>query len=48
MTLRSKDKALLIPHLTAMNEILEDYADESLIDEASRKRVIKLSNAISF
>jgi len=46
--IKAKDKDLLIPHLTAINEILEDYAGDSLIDESSRKKVLKLSNAINF
>jgi len=46
--IKAKDKALLIPYLKEINGILEDYAEDSLIDEESRKRVLKLSNAIKF
>jgi len=46
--IKAKDKELLIPYLKEINGILEDYAEDSLIDEASRKRVLKLFNAINF
>ena len=46
--IKAKHKALLIPHLKEINGILEGYADDSLIDEESRKRVLKISNAINF
>jgi len=46
--IKAKDKALLIPYLKEINGILEGYAEDSLIDEESRKRVLKLSNAIKF
>ena len=35
--IKAKDKDLLIPHLKEINGILEGYADDSLIDEESRK-----------
>ena len=38
--IKAKDKALLIPHLKEINEILEDYAQDSLIDELSRQKVL--------
>ena len=47
----AKDKALLMPYLRGINGILEGYcaiANESLIDDESRKRVLKLSNSIKF
>jgi len=46
--LKAKDKALLIPHVKEINEILENYAIATLIDEESRKRVLKLSSSITF
>jgi len=46
--IKAKDKELLMPHLTEINRILENYADDTLIDEASRKRVLKISNSIKF
>lgn len=39
----AKDKALLIPHLKAMNEVLKDYAENSVIDLESRQRVLQLA-----
>ncbi len=48
--IKAKDKARLIPHLKEINGIFEAYAvaNKSLIDEASRKRVLELSNSIKF
>ena len=46
--IKAKDKALLMPHLKEINGILENYANEPLIDEESRKRVLKLSSPIKF
>jgi hypothetical protein len=40
---KAKDKELLIPHLKKINEILEKYADESLIDDESRIRVLDIA-----
>ena len=46
--IKAKDKALLIPHLKKINGILEDYANDTLIDEQSRKNVLRLSSPIKF
>jgi hypothetical protein len=46
--IKAKDKELLMPHLKEINGILENYADDILIDEESRKRVLKISNPIRF
>jgi len=46
--IKAKDKALLMPHLKEINGILESYANDTLIDEESRKRVLKLSSPIKF
>lgn len=40
--LKAKDKELLMPHLKEINGVLENYANDTLIDEESRKRVLKL------
>jgi len=45
---KAKDKELLIPHLKEINRILDSYADDSLIDEESKKRVLKFSSSIKF
>ncbi|MDC9728556.1 MAG: hypothetical protein PSN04_04400 [Methyloprofundus sp.] len=46
--LKAKDKELLMPHLKAINEILDNYANESLIDEESRKKVLKIFSPTKF
>jgi len=38
--IKAKDKALLMPHLKEINRILEPYANDTLMDETSRKRVM--------
>ncbi len=44
--IKAKDKERLMPHLKAINEILEGYAGDSLIDKDSKERVLKLSKVI--
>jgi len=46
--LKAKDKDLLIPHLRQINDILESYATDTLIDEESRQRVLALSRPVIF
>jgi len=46
--IKAKDKELLMSHLKEINGILENYANKSLIDEESRKRVLKISSPIKF
>jgi len=46
--IKAKDKELLIPHLKEINGLLEYYANETLIDEACRKRVLELSSPVKF
>lgn len=46
--IKAKDKELLMPHLKEINGILDDYANDTLIDEESRKKVLKLSSPIKF
>ncbi|MCK5916937.1 MAG: hypothetical protein KAG34_00835 [Cocleimonas sp.] len=45
---KAKDKEYLIPHLKKINGILENYANDTLIDEKSRQRVLKISSPIKF
>jgi hypothetical protein len=46
--IKAKDKELLMPHLKEINRILENYANDTLIDDESRKRVLKVFNPIKF
>ena len=46
--IKAKDKELLMPHVKQINEVLNAYADDSLIDESSKERVLKLSKPIKF
>lgn len=46
--IKAKDKTLLLPHLTKINAVFESYAKTTLIDDASRKRVLQLSRPIKF
>jgi len=46
--IKAKDKALLMPYLKEINGILENYTNDTLIDEESRKTVLKLSSPIKF
>jgi len=46
--IKAKDKALLMPYLKEINGILENYVNDTLIDEESRKTVLKLSSPIKF
>ncbi len=46
--IKAKDKELLMPHLKEINGILDSYAKDTLIDEGSRKRVLKVSSPIKF
>jgi len=46
--IKAKDKELLMPHLKEINGILENYANDTLIDDESRKRVLKVFNPIKF
>lgn len=46
--IKAKDKELLMPFLKEINGLLDDYAKDSLMDEASRKKVLQLSRAITF
>jgi len=45
---KAKDKELLMHHLKKINGILESYENDTLIDEESRKRVLKVSSPIKF
>ncbi|PKI00979.1 sulfotransferase family protein [Glaciecola sp. 33A] len=46
--MKAKDKTRLMPHLKAINAVLENYANDILIDEASKKRVLQLFKPINF
>lgn len=46
--IKAKDKALLIPHLKEINEVLDSYENEPLIDDESRKRVLKAFSPANF
>jgi hypothetical protein len=46
--MKAKDKTRLMPHLKAINAVLENYASDILIDEASKKRVLQLFKPINF
>ncbi|MBL4760555.1 MAG: hypothetical protein JKY80_06865 [Mariprofundaceae bacterium] len=46
--MKAKDKGLLMPHLKEINRILENCANDTLIDEESRKRVLELASPIKF
>ncbi len=46
--IKAKEKELLMPHLKNINGILENYANEPLIDQKSRKRVLKIFSPITF
>ena len=45
--IKAKDKGLLMPFLKGINGIFEKYSNESLIDEASRKRVLEKWSPVS-
>jgi hypothetical protein len=46
--IKAKDKALLIPHLKLINQVLDNYQHQSLIDDESRIRVMRLSKPVKF
>jgi len=46
--IKAKDKELLMPHLKEINRIVDNYADDILIDEESMKKVLKVCNFIKF
>jgi hypothetical protein len=45
--LKAKDKELLIPHVKAINGIVDHYVDDTLIDDVSKKRVLALAKPIT-
>jgi hypothetical protein len=45
--IKAKDKGRLMPYLKQINEIFDGYKNESLIDEESRKKVLKIFNPIN-
>jgi hypothetical protein len=46
--IKAKEKELLIPHLKQINEIIEPYVVDTLIDEKSKKRVLALAKPVIF
>ena len=44
--IKAKDKELLMPHLKKINEVLEHCEAEPLIDQKSRRRVLKVASPI--
>jgi hypothetical protein len=46
--IKAKDKEFLMPHLKEINGVLENYANKPLIDEESRKKVLKVFSPIKF
>jgi len=44
--IKAKDKERLMPHLKKINEILEPYSSSTLIDDDSKKRVLRLFRAV--
>ncbi|MDX8381949.1 MAG: sulfotransferase family protein [Ghiorsea sp.] len=46
--IKAKDKELLMPYLREISSVLEPYATNTLIDEASKIRVLKLARHITF
>lgn len=46
--IKAKDKERLMPYLREMNNIIENYAQDTLIDDESKRRVLKMANPIKF
>jgi hypothetical protein len=46
--LKAKDKDLLMMHIKEINGILDNYPNDTLIDEESRKRVLEIARPIAF
>ncbi|MFT5543292.1 MAG: hypothetical protein ACI97K_003043 [Glaciecola sp.] len=44
--IKAKDKELLMPHLKKINEILDRYPSELLIEEGSKKRVLEIHRPV--
>jgi hypothetical protein len=45
---KAKDKDLLMKHLKEMNGILDNYANDRLIDQGSKNKVLSLFNPVTF
>lgn len=48
LNIKAKDKEQLMPHLKVINGILDDYADDSLLDTVSKEKVLEIANPIKF
>ena len=46
--IKAKDKEALMPQLREVCDILEGYVNDTLIDEASRKRVLEIAKPVQF
>ena len=46
--IKAKDKELLMTHLKEINGIFDNYANDTLIDESSRNRVLELFKPVKF
>jgi len=46
--IKAKDKEALMANLREMNDVLDGYSSESLIDDKSRRRVLELYQPITF
>nr|WP_297348377.1 sulfotransferase family protein [uncultured Glaciecola sp.] len=46
--IKAKDKELLMPHLKEINAVLQIHANDMLIDEGSRKKILKIYSPIKF
>jgi hypothetical protein len=46
--IKAKDKELLIPHIKQINEVIEPYVVDTLIDEKTKKRVLILAKPVIF
>jgi len=45
---KAKDKERLMPHLREVGDIIECYANETLVDDESRKKVLEIARPIQF
>jgi hypothetical protein len=46
--IKAKNKELLMPHLKEINAVLQSHANDMLIDEGSRKKILKIYSPIKF
>ena len=46
--IKAKDKQILMPHIRSINEVLNSYENEPIIDAELKDRVLKISKPIDF